>query len=243
VTAALASNAEHVGLLAERGVPAERISFAPNGIDEVFRPDGPATRSAGDRFCILVVSRLSPDKDPMTMARAVRRVAATRPVHLTLVGAGDEGLRREVLAELRTSDVTIDQHTHLDQVALAERYRGADVLLLTSLREGFNQVTVEALACGLPVVASDIPGVRDGVGDAGVLVPAGRPELFAGALLELAADRDRRTELRRAGLRQAQAFRWDDIVAGMRQAYLDAISARPTSRRRSGGPTRRSRGR
>lgn len=220
---ALASNAHHTRLLAERGATGP-VRVVPNGVDGVFTPAGPSIRPDAERASVIVVSRMWPDKDPLTMARALARVAGEgRLLHVTLVGTGPQ--REEVVRILLDAGIAVELCDHIDQPELAARYRGADVLLLTSLREGFNQVTIEAMACGLPVVASDIPGVRDGVGDAGVLVPAGDTAAFAASAGALLDDGARREDLSRRGIARAAGFRWEIIAADVRLAYLEAMGS------------------
>jgi alpha-1,6-mannosyltransferase len=133
----------------------------------VFRPDEAVGH--GRPLRVLVVSRLMADKDPLTGARALAETARRGvALEVTVVGAGE--LRAPVEEALRPAGVPATFVDKLPQPELAARYRASHVLLLSSLREGFNQATLEAMASGTPVVASDIAGVREGVGDAGRLV-------------------------------------------------------------------------
>ena len=140
------------------------------------------------------------------------------------MGAGD--LRSTVAERLRLAGVPARLIDKLPQEDLAHEYRRAHVLLLTSLREGFNQATLEAMASGTPVVASDIPGVRDGVGDAGLLARPGDAAGFADHVEALASDASRWDDLRRRSLEQAGHFTWPEIVADFDAVYRRAIDRR-----------------
>jgi len=103
---------------------------------------------------------------------------------------------------------------------LLDELARADVLVAPSLRgESFGLVLVEAMAAGVPVVASDIPGYRDVVGAAGVLVPPGDPAALAGALDALLGDEAERARLADAGRREAARFAWPHVAERVLAVY------------------------
>ena len=104
---------------------------------------------------------------------------------------------------------------------LFELYRSSHALLHVSWTEGFPQVLVEAFACGLPIVATDVGGVRDGVGDAALLIPPGDPEAAADALERVAADRELRARLTDAGSERAAGLTLESQIADL-VAFLEA---------------------
>ena len=122
----------------------------------------------------------------------------------------------------------------LAQPELAVLYRAAHVLLLTSLREGFNQATLEAMASGTPVVASDIAGIRDGVGSAGLLAAPGQTSAFADHLERLATDEQAWADHRGRSLDQARRFTWPAIVDDLDGIYRRAIRLRRVGAARRG---------
>ena len=221
----LAANADSLGELRSTDHLRNKGYIAPNGVDpKLFYPSEKGLRRSDLPFKILVVSRLWEDKDPFTMAEAVCRFArGHNRIELTVVGQGV--LRAQVEDRLRGASIPVTFIEHLSQQEIADRYRSNDVLLLTSLREGWNQVTIEAMACGLPVIASDIPGIRDGIGDAGILVPPARPELFAAALSRIAGDPNVAREFRNRGLTRSSRFTWDALISRLRTIYMTQIDS------------------
>jgi glycosyltransferase involved in cell wall biosynthesis len=98
-------------------------------------------------------------------------------------------------------------HHHLEPRRVAELLQGADIMLAPSWEEeGFGLPVLEAMACGLPVVASDISAFRAFAGGAAVLVPPDRPEAFAKAARAILGDSARWRAMRRRGLEAARAF-------------------------------------
>jgi glycosyltransferase involved in cell wall biosynthesis len=215
------ANEEGVEFFAGLGVPRERLTIMPNGIEpSLFHANGRA-RTPNSTFEVLVVSRLWADKDPLTMAEAVAEFARReRGIRVTIVSRGplrDEVERRLVEAGVPTT--IVDEVPHHDLPTL---YRRADALVLTSLREGSNQAVVEAMACGLPVVASDIPGIRESLRGVGFLVEPQRPDLVADALQTLATNTEAWRHAQSAGIERASELTWSAVLERLRQVYRRA---------------------
>ena len=186
-------------LLVERHkVPDAAVTVIPNGVDTAtFRPA--QAGSAGGR--VLAIGRLAPDKDHGTLIRAFARVLDDHPTaQLTIVGEGEERDRLERLAAtlLPSDRFRLEAPTGTDVVDL---YHRADLVVLSSVREGAPNVLLEAMACGLPVVATAVGGVPDLVADGvtGLLVPSGDPVTMAGAIGRLLSDPAARAAFGRAG--------------------------------------------
>ena len=103
--------------------------------------------------------------------------------------------------------------------ALANWYNAADVLVFPSSWEGFGWPPLEAMACGTPVVASNIPAVAEVVGDAGVLVPPDDPSAIASATEQVLTDPAFAASLRQKGLARAKRFTWADTAARTLAVY------------------------
>ncbi len=222
--AVLAANQDSLQKLEGSGVPRESLSVMPNGFDpKVFFPAMGRQRGRGDAFRILVVSRLWPDKDPITMAEGIGAYARRgRKVEVTIIGQGV--LRKQVEQLLQEANIPARFIEHTTQPEMCFHYQASDALVLTSMREGWNQATIEAMACGLPVIATDIPGIRDGVDSAGILIPVQRPELLANAIQFLADDPGAAQEYRQRGLRRAQDFTWEAVALQLRDVYRACLA-------------------
>ena len=175
---------------ARRGT-GRRAEVIPNGIDYELLAGIEPRR--GDRR-VLFVGRDEPRKGLAVLRRAYDRVDA----ELVLVGPNGSVPRAELLAELGR----------------------ADVLVAPSLKnESFGLVLVEAMAAGVPVVASDIPGYRDVVGSAGVLVPPGDAVALAAELGRLLDDDVERARLAAAGRREAAQYAWPRVAERVLAVY------------------------
>jgi glycosyltransferase involved in cell wall biosynthesis len=218
--AVLASSAASAGVLRELGAAPEAIHVIPNGVDpDTFAPDPDRKPPAAGRpFELLSVARLAPEKDPLTFADAAVLLARSGvELRVTVVSRGP--LKDEVVRRLDAGGVPAQYVDHLPQDRLAERYRTADALAITSPGEGWSQVVVEAMACGLPIVATDVVGVSDAVGDAALKVPPRDPESIARELARLAGDPELWAARREAGLRRASEFTWEAVAQRVDRVY------------------------
>ena len=152
------------------GVSREKIAVVPNGLDDAFlaqisTPRLP--RPSGERVkTVLYCGWLSPEKDPVYLLEAARRLFSTRPdVRLKYVGGGVlKGRIERMAADWGITDrVTLAGEARHDEIV--DHMLKADVLCLPSLREGYPNVLLEALACGLPIVATNVGGVSEIVTD------------------------------------------------------------------------------
>ena len=153
---------------------------------------------APGEVAVLFVGELSERKQPLQLAEAVRRARAADPRIVALL-AGEGPLQGEL--EATAGDGVRPLGRRDDVWALLA---AADLFALPSLREGLPYALLEAMALGVPVLASDGPGNPDAVGDAGVIVPAGDTEALRAALERLAADPELRASLGRAGAERAR---------------------------------------
>jgi glycosyltransferase involved in cell wall biosynthesis len=149
---------------------------------------------------VLSVGRLDTEKNPLMLADVLSQLARQdRRWQLTVCGEGS--LAGELDARLRDLDVSDAARirgyvTHGDLTAL---YRGSQFFLHVSWTEGLPQILFEAFAAALPVVATDVGGVREACGDAVTLIPPGDPAAAAEALLQLSADPELRLRRIEAG--------------------------------------------
>jgi glycosyltransferase involved in cell wall biosynthesis len=201
------------------GVSRARIAVIPNGVDETFF-------HAEQRFLhpkprLLFVGRLSVQKNLILFLHALDGVS--EQFETTLVGEGElEGALKEAVANLGLQNVRF--HGRADGAELRELYHDADVFVLPSEREGMPLVLLEALAMGLPIVATDVPGNRDVVvdGQNGVLVPLGDPSALRQALLTVTGDLDGYRRMSETSRRLAGKYSWKVIGAKFERLYAQA---------------------
>ena len=134
--------------------------------------------------------------------------------------AGPESLMPDVWRELRALP---DDHVKMPGKVtdVREAYAACDIVICPSLHESFGRVVAEAMANGIPVVASDLPPLRRLVGDneTGLLVPAGDVHAAAAAIRELAGDAERRERMGQAGMLRVKAYEPGPVAALMAQLY------------------------
>jgi glycosyltransferase involved in cell wall biosynthesis len=143
---------------------------------------------APDRQIILIVGRLSREKDHLTLLRAVDRLQSNLNPHLLVVGEGPE--RGRIEQEIRQRGLT--EHVTLTglQRSAEPYYRIANLAVLSSLSEGSPNALLEAMSAGVPVVATNVGGIPEIVtdGESALLVPAGDVESMAAAMAKLLTD-------------------------------------------------------
>lgn len=172
------------------------------------------------------VGRLEPHKG---VAVLVEAVADTPGVELEIVGDGPER------AELRTriERLGVGDRVRLEGPCehdrLPDRYRRFDVVVVPSLTtaswiEQFGRVAVEAMACGVPVIASDSGSLPEVIGDAGILVPPGEPDELVRALNLLRDRPAERRRLARAGRQRAERYSWASIASRHDALYASTRS-------------------
>ena len=182
--------------------------------DDIVKPDEPRGRSYAGELTILSVGRIDEEKNPLMLADVLARLAGEEP-RWRLVVCG-EGPLEETLRERLQALGVADRGELAGYVehgpAMVRRYRGAHFLLHPSWTEGLPQVMLEALAAGLPVVATDVGGIGAALGDAVWLVEPGDAEGAARALRSLADDAGARDRMVSLGLAYAENHTLDAEV-------------------------------
>lgn len=186
-------------LVARHGVDRRRLRVVPNAIDvERFAPPPSGRREKG---LIAFVGRLAPEKRLDVLVAAAAAVPGAR---LLVIGDGPEGDR--VANRAAAAGVPLERPGAVPNAEVPARLARAEMFALPSAYEGQPKALLEAMACGLPVVGSDVPGIRELVrhGETGWLAPFGDVDAFAGALRALAGDAALRERLGRAARAEVQ---------------------------------------
>jgi phosphatidylinositol alpha-mannosyltransferase len=201
------------------------LRIVPNGVDvDRFRRSGQAELPPGR--CMLFVSRLEPRKGFRVAVEAMSGVLRRVPEAL-LVVVGD-GPERKAHAE--APPAVRERILMLGAVSNAELppyHRACEMFLAPATgRESFGIVLVEAMAAGLPVAGSDIPGYREVVrnGVEGLLSRPGDAAALADSALSLLTDSSLRGRLREAALLRADRFRWERVAEEVEEVYREAVS-------------------
>lgn len=143
----------------------ERIIVMGNGYDgDLFYPD--PQRRGGDRIELVYTGKISNAKGVPSLLRAFDLLELPqRELKLTLIGGGDGEEYQGIHRFADTIDKPIEFTGTLPQKEVAQRFRESDIFILPSFYEGLPLVLLEALACGLRVVTSDLPGIREWLGE------------------------------------------------------------------------------
>lgn len=189
----------------KHALPADKVRVVPNYVlTDLFTPDG--TNPNHNRLCF--IGRLSPEKNPLALVQA----CAGLEVELVMVGGGP--LRASVLELAERLDVNVNLMGNVPHVELPDVLRQCVMFLLASPHEGHPKTLLEAMACGLPVIGANSPGIRDLIrhGETGWLCGADPPSIRA-AIQELLARPRLRAELgRNARHYVVEHFSLDRIV-------------------------------
>lgn len=215
------------------GVPTERITQVYNGVDtDVFQPSptGPQRIEGcpfdpAQHWIVGTVGRMQAVKDQVMLARAFLHALELAPAlrdRLRLVMVGDGPLRAQALSALHAAGVTDLAWLPGERGDVADIMRGLHAFALPSLAEGISNTILEAMASGLPVIATDVGGNADLVlaGQAGEIIAAGDPLAMARRLVQLACDPHRAREMGLAGRQRAQAeFSMRSMVRNYQSVY------------------------
>ncbi|MFC5722957.1 GT4 family glycosyltransferase PelF [Streptomyces gamaensis] len=220
------------------GTPPERIRTVYNGVDPTaFPPAGPEPAAP----TLSWAGRVDPIKGLETLIRAYALVREEIPAaRLRLFGGtprGGEGYRtacENLAAELGVGDGVVFEGRVED---IRDAYAAGNVVMLSSISEGFPFTLIEAMSCGRATVSTDVGGVREAVGDAGLVVPPRDPHAMAQAALTLLRDDGLRARMGEAArLRVIEQFTLRQTITAFRDIYRDLCAAaapRPGAAHRS----------
>lgn len=195
------------------GLPPERVVAVGYGVSGDFAPGGARYEPGYPYF--LYVGRREPHKN---IPRLVEGFAASRAsAAIRLLFTGSPERRIEELAARHRVRGAIHFTGTLSDPDLAACYRGAVALAFPSLYEGFGLPIIEAMACGVPVLASNVTAIPEVAADAALLVDPTSTQAIAQALDRLADDSALRSTLGARGLARARRFSWDGVVGRIRE--------------------------
>jgi len=214
------------------GYPLEKIYVVPNGVDTAtFSPD-PSKRAASNPYLMMVGGR-----HPIKNVLEVLDMAEywKKSYRLVLASHGQGRYQRMIeqkVLDLGLSD-RVEYKDYLTHNELISLYQGATALVYPSLIEGFGIPPIEALACGTPVIVSDIPVFREVLGDAGQFVKLGNPQSWGDAINSLSDSSTVQYHLTE-GQKVLSKFTWSNAVDALERALLSVEPRLEDSRRISG---------
>lgn len=221
---AIVANSEGLAATSRRADPFP-TEIVPNGVDNsLFHPRGPGAPCDHKALRLIFVGRLHPEKNLATLLMQMKRAIVTGSceVELQVVGDGAQRSELERLSESLGLSGKIRWLGWRTKAEMPDLYRSADVFILPSLYEGMSNAVLEAMASGLPVIASDVPGNRALVvhDRTGLLFGLADPDRLGEAVVRLAKDQHLRSEMGRAARQRAEAdFSWDRTA----QRYLELL--------------------
>lgn len=210
--------------------------IVPNGIDCArFRPGiEPFEQYRDGRINVLFVGRMDPRKGVPYLCKAMPLVGRELGGNVRFMIVGEKGLRAHLCS--RPADLHGAQMAWIGRVSpedLPRYYATADIFCSPATgQESFGIVLLEAMASGVAIAASDIPGYRTilSPGREGILFPPRDPGELARAIVSLARDERLRRELGEAGRKQALRFDWPIVVRRLESVYRDALEDREAAR-------------
>jgi glycosyltransferase involved in cell wall biosynthesis len=202
------------------------IAVVPNGISVVDRVDGTNDEAVHGKH-ILYVGRLEPVKGVRYLISAMKRVHDTIPdARLIIIGEGTERAMLEALSTRLGLRTCVQFGGEVPHEKVLSFMRQADVFVLPSMSEGFPMVIVEALSCGLPVVASRVGGVPEIITNEtnGYLVEAKDEGALAESILVLLQDEHLRKKISDANKHLVKKYSWENVIIRLEKIYELSIA-------------------
>lgn len=219
------SQATKDDLIALYGTPTTKITVLLCGVDARFHPiDDPAIRqkyNIPQRPYIFSVGTVQPRKNYARLIQALAALRA-RAYDIDLVIAGGRGwLEDPIYATIR--DAGMDDYVHIigfaDDADLPALYSAALLTAVPSLYEGFGIPVLESMACGTPVLTSNVSSLPEVAGDAALMIDPTNLGAIVGGLQQLIDDHTLRADLAARGIARARDFTWDRAAQQLEQIY------------------------
>lgn len=224
----VAIDEEAARLVTERGVSGQRVTVLPPGVDTRRWSPGDGGPHRDGTFRLLSATTFTSRKAGDLLLRALQAVVTRCPrAHLTLLGNGPAIPILRALVDALGLAGHVSIHGRVGPSELVQAYRSSDLLVSMSRAESFASVGLEALACGLPMVATRVGGFRDAIRDGveGHLIDVDDVDAMADRIGDLAADRRMLDNMGSAARRRAvSAFDWDGVIVPAYERLLSRLA-------------------
>ena len=214
-------------------VPDEKITVLYSAVGEQFQPVSQDKKQnamrqkykLGNTPYLLSVGTIQPRKNYQHLIRAFAPIARNWPHNLVIAG-GKGWLYEEILQEIKAQQLEgrVEFIGYVDDADLPALYSAATLFLMPSLYEGFGIPILEAMACGVPVIASDTSSLPEVVGSAGVLLPPTDVQAWTNGIHQLLLNAPRRGQLVGQGALQAHRFSWQKTAEQLHTLYADLLN-------------------
>jgi glycosyltransferase involved in cell wall biosynthesis len=221
-------------LLNYTNIPKDRIFVVTHGVDPVFKriPKPSARKMVKKRFnfkrpYLLYVGAIAIHKNVLGLMDAFSMVAShERDIDLVLAGPEETAA---IAARKRVAEEHLEEKVHflgsIDQEdsALTELYSAAEMLVFPSFYEGWCAPPLEAMACGIPVICSNIPAVVEVAGDAVIFADPKDPEAFAHAICKVLYDRNLRQQMIQSGFAHVAQHTWERSAERLENIFANIV--------------------
>ena len=222
-------------------VPESKIEVIHNGVGPAYRPQNPrtATEKLANKYgvskeYVLTVGTVVPHKNLATLVEAMRILRKRGELFFQLLVVGAKGRKNSKLDEalhrsgLRSEDIKFLGFVPEEDMPVL--YSGCWLFAFPSFYEGFGLPLVEAMASGVPIVASNTSSIPEVVGEAALLVPPTQPEAFADAILRVRSDKVLRRTMIQKGLSRATCFQWSKAARQYFECFQNMVRAKSKAR-------------
>lgn len=216
-------------------VEPERLTVAPNAVEPLFHPLPQAEfawvrqqhQIAPDTTCLLNVGSNHPRKNVFAILQALNALKTEgMPVQLLKTGA-DFTVEQKTFIQTHHLEPFITYLGKPDKTALIQIYNAADILVAPSLYEGFGMTILEAMACGTPVITSNVTSLPEVAGDAAIVVAPNDTAAIAQAVCQIREDSGLRHSLIEKGLVRVKSFTWEKTAEQIADVYEQLLDEAP----------------
>ena len=200
-------------------VAPEKVVNVGNGIESTYRPQGDSY-ALGFPY-LLSVSNRKPHKNEFRIVEAFAKADLDPRMHLVFTGETTEKLSRWI--DTQQVHSRVEFIGNVPEERLPSLYRGAQALIFPSLYEGFGLPIIEAMACGTPVVTSNITAMPETAGSAALFVNPRSVEEIANAMERIVGDSSLRNQMRDRGIVRAGEFSWEATCLRVTQLLREIV--------------------